>query len=320
MPELPEVEVCRRALDTFLAGRTITSFRLSEIWAEQLLRSGNPLPTLVSTDGGEGASRSKPNRLVGARITTVQRHGKFYWFELDSDTDVGQQDPAQRGILLGHLRMTGGWWLRRKGTDWPDDDRFPEPFPDRYCHAFIGLDDGSEAVYRDVRRFGTLELMTHADLKLKHQNDWGLDPLQSNWRFASFLKLVEKSRANLKSLLLNQSRIAGLGNIYACEVMHLAGIDPTRSAETLTPAEWKLLFSVIGPLLRRSAEVGGTRLTNLDDLTYIHEPQLYLDNFEVQLRVYGRSSERCLRRGCKGRIERIVQQQRSTFYCLLCQH
>ena len=311
MPELPEVEVCRLALDEFFSGREITSVEISDVWAAQLDKAGIDFGSRAPMKAGDDGSQG----LVGRTIERVGRRGKFYWFELASPSTYGERTIS---VVEGHLRMTGGWWLKPAGADWPEDERFVNGFPDRYCHARILLDDGSEAIYRDVRRFGTLKLHT------EEQHDqriagWGIDPLHTTWRFKRFLQAVSGSRRELKSLLLDQSRVAGLGNIYVAEICHLARIDPRRTADTLDEDEWRRIFDATAPLLRESARIGGTRLTNLDDLTYIHEPQLHLDNFEVKLRVYGREGKECARRGCAGEIERAVQQNRSTFLCPTCQ-
>lgn len=306
MPELPEVEVMRTALDGFLSGGRITRIQLSEVWSAQLTRDGSRF----AADGPKSAAADGTGGLLGRRVRGVGRHGKFYFIELEQPESGLAPDGV--ACIEGHLRMTGGWWLRPPGADWPAD------FPDKHCHLTLTLDDDSQAIYRDVRRFGTLRMLTREE-EVSRRASMGLDPLASNWRFKRFSKALHGTRRALKSVLLDQARIAGLGNIYACEVGHLAGLSPLRRVDELSEAESRRIFDVIGPLLRESARVGGTRLTELDDLQYIHEPQLHLDNFEVRLRVYGREGEPCLRRGCEGIIERFVQQQRSTFWCPKCQ-
>ena len=206
--------------------------------------------------------------------------------------------------------MTGGWWLLPKGGDWPKD------FPDKHCHLHMTFEDESKAIYRDVRRFGTLRLMNYEEY-LQRLQTMGPDPLESGWNLGKLKDALIGTKRNIKSVLLDQSRISGLGNIYVCEVLHLASISPHRTADSIKLKETANLFEEIEPL-RKAVEVGGTRLTNLDDLQYIHEPKLYLDNFEVHLQVYGREGEPCLKKGCAGLIERVVQQ-RSTFYCASCQ-
>ena len=174
-------------------------------------------------------------------------------------------------------------------------------------------------MYRDVRRFGTLKLMTEEEYVERLQT-MGPDPLAEGWNLGELKDALLNTKRNMKSVLLDQARISGLGNIYVCEVLHLSSISPHRTANSIKLKETENLFDVIAPLLSKAVEVGGTRLTNLDDLQYIHEPQLYLDNFEVHLQVYGREGEPCLKKGCGGLIERVVQQQRSTFYCPSCQN
>ena len=306
MPELPEVEVTRNVLDRVLSGRTIVSMCISEVWSKQLQRAGNKFPITADRKcepGGHGG-------IIGREIENVSRNGKYYYINLKESKEG--LEPDSWITIEGHLRMTGGWWIRPKGASWPED------FPDKHCHLGLELDDGSTAIYRDVRRFGTLRLYTEEDLKSSNGVK-GLDPITSTWRFKDLMKSIGSTTRSAKTTLLDQSRIAGLGNIYVCEILHLAGIDPRRRANEISTDEWKKIHSKTKPILQESIQVGGTRLTNLDSLQYIHEPQLYLDNFEVKLQVYGRVNEPCLRRGCSGTIERIVQEQRSTFYCPSCQ-
>ena len=102
-------------------------------------------------------------------------------------------------------------------------------------------------------------------------------------------------------------------------VVEVAAVDPRRRAHRVTAKEWREIYEATEPMLTESASVGGTRLTSLDDLTYIHEPKLHLDNFEVELQVYGRAGESCRKSDCEGTVERFSQEQRSSFVCLSCQ-
>ena len=306
MPELPEVEVTRSALSRFMSNRKISDLSFSDIWKAQLLRDGSRFASFAS----EQSSEFGIGGLLGRVIQSVSRVGKFYFIHLE---DTENPIPESWTVIEGHLRMTGGWWLLPKGAEWPED------FPDKHCHLKIKFDDGSKAIYRDVRRFGTLRLMTDEEY-IQRLQTMGPDPLDKGWNMGGLKDALTRTKRNIKAVLLDQSRISGLGNIYVCEVLHLSSISPTRISEEIKFQEAANLFEVIEPLLRKAVEVGGTRLTNLDDLQYIHEPQLYLDNFEVHLQVYGRAGEPCLKKGCGGMIERTVQQQRSTFYCPMCQN
>jgi len=306
VPELPEVEVTRNALSKFMSKKKISELKFSEVWKKQLLRDGSRFASFASEESSEYGIGG----LVGRIIESVSRVGKFYFIHLK---DVENLIPESWTVVEGHLRMTGGWWLLPNGGDWPID------FPDKHCHLEIKFEDGSQAIYRDVRRFGTLRLMTDEEYTERLQT-MGPDPLYEGWNMGGLKDALTGTKRNIKAVLLDQSRISGLGNIYVCEVLHLSSISPTRISEEITFQEAANLFEVIEPLLRKAVKVGGTRLTNLDDLQYIHEPQLYLDNFEVHLQVYGREGEPCLKKGCVGVIERIVQQKRSTFYCSLCQY
>lgn len=305
MPELPEVEVTRRALDRCLVGRTVTAATLSEVWAAQLTRDGEPFAALA----GLPAEVDGRGGLVGRTIDGTWRQGKWYHLRLAPQP---AQAPDGWTSLEGHLRMSGGWWLV------PPGGALPDHLPDKHCHCTLTFDDGSTAVYRDVRRFGTLRLRTAED-EAAFAAERGLDPFDPAWSHAAFRAAIGTSKVAAKARLLDQTRVAGLGNIYALEVLHRAGVDPRRPTNDVTEAAWQAMFDTILPLLSEAVDVGGTRLTALDDLQYVNEPSLYLDNFEVRLQVYGREAEPCLRAGCGGRIHRFAQHGRSSFACDVCQ-
>ena len=305
MPELPEVEVTRRALHATVVGRTIASVTLSDVWVAQLRRDGEPFADLA----GAGAEPDGRGGLVGRTISDTSRQGK--WFHLHL-APMPAQAPDGWSTVEGHLRMSGGWWLV------PPGGALPDHLPDHHCHCTITLDDGSTATYRDVRRFGTLRLRTAEDHGALGATR-GLDPFDDAWSFETMRAAVGSSRASVKARLLDQTRLAGLGNIYALEVVHRAGVDPRRLTNAVTAGEWRAMYELIRPLLTEAIEVGGTRLTAVDGLQYVNEPSLYLDNFEVRLQVYGRGDEPCLKAGCGGTVRRFVQQGRSSFACDTCQ-
>ncbi len=273
MPELPEVETVRRMLEASVRGRTIRSVRLS----------GARLR--------EPVSASLPRRLRGRAIGDVGRRGKYLLVGLDGGL-----------TLLSHLGMTGRWLVV---------PRVPRP-PGDHVHVRIGFADGGELWFEDARRFGLLRLVRTAALA----RDTGLarlgpDPLAEPPTGGSLRSAARGTRLAVKSFLMDQKRIAGLGNIYASEVLHRAGIDPRRHAGNLGPGEWDGVARSIRTVLAEAVDRMGTTFSTYR--TVWGEPGAYGD----QLRVYDRAGEPC--RGCGTPIRRIVQGQRSTFYCPVCQ-
>jgi len=272
MPELPEVETVRRNLEATILGRTIQSVRLS----------GKKLRDPIS--------RGLGTRIRNRRIESVSRHGKFLLIDLDEDQ-----------TLISHLGMSGRWLFY---------DEPPGPLP--HVHVRIAFADGTELWFQDPRRFGLLRLVSTS----RRSRDPALSklgpdpiatPLRGNWLF----ERARGARVAIKSYLLDQSRVAGIGNIYASEILHRAGVSPRRPAGALTAREWDAVADEIARVLGEAIDRMGTTFSMYRTLW--NEPGTYGD----QLLVYDRAGEPCRR--CGGTIRRIVQGQRSTFYCPRCQ-
>ena len=273
MPELPEVESVRRMLEAAVRGRVIRAVRLSG------LRLREPLaPTLA-------------RGLRGRTIERVERRAKFLLIGLDGDY-----------TLLSHLGMSGRWVVL--------GPRERPALP--HVHARLRFADGGGLWYQDARRFGLLRLVeTRALDRDPALARLGNDPVAHPPTGRSLLALADGTRVTMKAFLMDQRRIAGLGNIYVSEVLHRAGVDPRRRAGTLAPAEWTRVAREIRRVLAEAIERMGTTVRTYRDVW--GEPGGYGD----LLRVYDRAGQPCRR--CGGPIRRIVQGQRSTFYCPACQ-
>jgi formamidopyrimidine-DNA glycosylase len=266
MPELPEVETVRRMLAATVPGRAIADAAVSR----QRLRSA-PLSGL-------------PAKLRGRRFGPPRRTGKFLLLDLDAGL-----------TLLSHLGMSGRWlW-------WPNGELADESLA--HVHLRLDFADGGRLWYQDVRRFGMLRVVPtdalgrDASLKLL-----GPDPLVSPPTGGSLRELARGSRTSVKSFLLDQRKIAGLGNIYVSEILFRAAVDPRRLAGALTADEWTRIAAI--------ARMGTTFSTYR---TIWNEPGQYGE----QLLVYDRRGEPCRR--CGTPVKRIVQAGRSTFFCPGCQ-
>ncbi|MBM3472549.1 MAG: bifunctional DNA-formamidopyrimidine glycosylase/DNA-(apurinic or apyrimidinic site) lyase [Armatimonadetes bacterium] len=238
----------------------------------------------------ECSARRLKASLTGATVRDIRRHGKVLILDLDSGLS-----------LLVHLRMTGQLLLCGDA---------PNP---RFVRVVFQLRDGGRLIYADCRALGKLELVRADRLaSAKALARFGPDALTVEGSSA-LLAAARRRGTPIKCLLLDQSVIAGIGNIYASEILHLARIAPDRPANTLAPAELRALQRATQPILLAAIEARGTTFS--DFRTGTDEPGGYAS----KLRVYGREGERCRRRGCGGTIARLVQQQRSTFWCPGCQ-
>jgi formamidopyrimidine-DNA glycosylase len=273
VPELPEVETVRRQIAPVLEGATITR---AEILDQRLTRPVDP--ALVA------------DALVGERIATIERRGKYLLWRL-----------ASGRTLVVHLRMTGSLRHAPAGG-------LPE---DTHRRARLVLDTGAEIGYRDVRRFGTWELLDDGHLRPYLASRVGPEPLASSFTAARLGSLLAGRRAPVKAFLLDQRRLAGVGNIYADEALWRARIHPLRPAGELDTDEISRLHRAVRRSLRRGVELQGSTLRDYAT------PDGSSGGMQREFHVYGRLGEPCDR--CGRPIERIVVGGRGTWLCPRCQ-
>ncbi|MGQ9661793.1 MAG: bifunctional DNA-formamidopyrimidine glycosylase/DNA-(apurinic or apyrimidinic site) lyase [Kiritimatiellia bacterium] len=236
------------------------------------------------------AARRVATQLVGQCIRRICRRGKFIIFALSSGDH-----------LLIHLRMTGRLSLHN-----------PQEPTDSHDHVILSFDDGRELRFRDPRKFGRWLLVRTPDVILQKL---GPEPLSSRFTFRRFRAVLSKHTGRLKSLLLDQRVIAGLGNIYADEALWEAGLHPLRRCDTLSRAEQKQLYGAIRGVLRRAIRARGTSLGMAS--TNFHTVTGELGKNRAQLRVHGRAGLACPR--CGTSIARLRVAQRGTYICPNCQ-
>jgi len=273
MPELPEVEHVVRALRPVVVGRRILA-------AELKLKRIAPDISRPAFD----------RQLRNSLITAVGRRGKYILFELESGR-----------VLTTHLRMTG------KFVSLTTDDNLPP-----YAHVVFHLDDERRLVFCDMRQFGRMRLIVDAARLPKELSTLAPEPLSEEFTEEYFIETLRRSRRSLKQLLLDQTRILGLGNIYAVEALFLAGVNPMKSAHRLSKPRARKLYQAIREVLHEAIEAGSTLRIDLADGN-----GSYFGTSERFWRVYEREGEPCVRCGTK--IKRIVHGGRSTYYCPACQ-
>ena len=274
MPELPEVEHVVRALRIAVAGRQIVNAQL------RLKRTA------------PGISKPKFNQnLRGARIETIGRRGKHILIHLDNDL-----------TLLVHLRMTG------KFVYLNSEEKLPP-----YSHVVFYLDNEHRLVYCDMRQFGRMSIVTRRRLPgSKPLHALAPEPLSDEFSLDYLREVTSRSRRETKQLLLDQTKVLGLGNIYAAEALFLAGVSPFALANSLSGKRLTRLHLAIQQILNEAIESGSTLQIDLADGL-----AGYFGNVERFWRVYEREGEPCVKCGTK--IKRVVQAGRSTYYCTRCQ-
>ena len=273
MPELPEVETTLRGVAPHVVDRKIVDVDIRE------RRLRWPIPPEV--DG-----------VAGKKIVSARRRGKYLLFELSETV----------GTLILHLGMSGSLRVIDPDTDWRKHDHFS-----------LLLDSGKALRFHDPRRFGCL-LFCQGNPEAEHPllAPLGPEPLAGDEFTGAYLAgKAEGRKVAIKALIMNSHIVVGVGNIYACEALLMAGIHPARAAGRISRARLEKLATAIQKVLGDAIEMGGTTLR--DFLNEKGEPGY----FKQQLRVYDREGKAC--RDCGATVKRIVQTQRSTFFCPKCQ-
>jgi formamidopyrimidine-DNA glycosylase len=276
MPELPEVESLRRILAHDVLGRRVVSAAVKEARLRRAIA-----PDLTA-------------RIAGSAIARVSRRAKYLLLEFEGDN-----------ILMVHLGMSGSLTYRPAGAALTG-------FDPRHDHVSFTLDDGSLLVYNDPRRFGLMKLLTRGELaSIAELAGIGPEPFGSDFS-AGYLWQATRGRTGaIKNLLMDQKIVAGVGNIYASEILFRAGVRPTRRAGRVTRAEVERIAAITPQVLREAIGSGGTTFRSYVDAR--GQPGQFVE----RLRVYDRAGQPCL--VCTTAIRIVVVGQRSSFFCARCQ-
>ncbi len=278
MPELPEVETVRRGLREHVVGRRIERV---EVGRERVVRRTSREALIAG--------------MTGTVVEGADRRGKYLLFPLDSGDAV-----------MVHLRMSGQLVLAAHGATRPP-----------HTHVVMHLDDGGELWFVDPRTFGEVVVFdpSRIDEQLPDVARLGVDPIADVFEPAELRAIVRSTRRALKPLLLDQHVIAGIGNIYADEILHAARLRPDRPAHTLDARATRRLHTAIGDVLTAAIDAGGSTLGDAQYVDLMGDGGSYQDDH----RVYGHAGERCSTCG-RGWIRRTVSAGRSTQFCPVCQH
>ena len=275
MPELPEVETVKRGLSPFLEGRKIVSVEKTR----PDLRW--PIPA------------SLEHVLTGALVLKLERRGKYIlWYTQDEM------------VMILHLGMSGRVLITKDSPK----------VKDAHDHLTFKTEDGFFIRYNDPRRFGFVDIVPLKNLaEYPSLAALGPEPLSNEFNASALRQKINKKQSPIKSVLLDQTIIAGLGNIYVCEALHRSGISPRRKAKNISESKTDSLVIAIRVVLQDAINAGGSTLK--DHLQTSGE----MGYFQHQFRVYSREGEECMKKSCSGTIKRIIQSGRSTFFCGKCQ-
>jgi formamidopyrimidine-DNA glycosylase len=284
MPELPEVETVRRGLAPHLVGQRIA--RAKTMRAD--LRF--PFPKRFAA------------RLTGRRVEALTRRAKYLLAELDDGN-----------IWVTHLGMTGRWSVSGLKQQ-PGDFYYAEPPNPAHTHVIVEMEQGARLEFNDPRRFGYMDLIAREAFDA---HPWfaglGPEPLGNSFHAPYLAEAFAGKKANVKSALLDQRVVAGLGNIYVVEALHRAGIAPTRAAGGVSQARLDKLAPAIREVLEEAIAAGGSTLS---DYAAVDGAQ---GGFQQRFRVYDREGAKCVTAKCGGVVKRAVHGGRSTFWCGKCQ-
>ena len=282
MPELPEVETVRRGLLPVMEGRVIVQADVNRPdlrW---------PLPPDMSA------------RLTGQRVLALRRRSKYILADLSSGES-----------LLVHLGMSGRMLVSGGILGQFHQDH---PALQKHDHVVLHMEGGARVTFNDARRFGAMDLMPTANAEAHPLlARLGPEPLGNGFDETYLVAALRGRKTPIKSALLDQQLVAGLGNIYVCETLFRAGISPRRLAGQISAGRAAGLVPIIRQVLAEAIEAGGSSLRDYrqtdGDLGY----------FQHRFQVYDREGEACKKPGCTGTISRITQAGRSSYFCLRCQ-
>ncbi len=282
MPELPEVETVRRGLSPVMEGQVIARADVNRPdlrW---------PFPPDMAA------------RLTGQRVQRLRRRSKYILADLGSGES-----------LLIHLGMSGRMLISGDPLGQFVHDH---PSPEKHDHVVLHMANGARVTFNDPRRFGAMDLLDtqNADAH-KLLASIGPEPLGNDFHEAHLVAALKGRNTPVKSALLDQRIVAGLGNIYVCETLYRAGIHPARKAGRISTVRVAGLVPIIRQVLNEAIAAGGSTLRDFK------QADGELGYFQHSFDVYGREGEACRTEGCAGRIARLVQSGRSSFYCAQCQ-
>lgn len=279
MPELPEVETIRKGLEKYLVGKKITDIQILD-------------PKLLQDH--------KYHRF-GDIVVAVRRFGKGLVIDLNNNYSIAV-----------HIKLTGQFIYRGDETKkLSPSAKLVGDLPSKHTRMIFKLDKNAQLYFNDIRRFAWVKVVKTSEVKnLPFFKELGPEPFK-DLTLDYFQKVLKKSSAPIKSVLMNQKKISGVGNIYANDALNLAQIDPRKKASSIKDKESKKLFDSIHEVLKRGLKYGGA--TEINFVNALGQSGDYQEHFLT----YGREGEKCY--NCNGAIKKIRLAGRGTYFCPVCQ-
>jgi len=287
MPELPEIEITKRSLNKMIKGSKIIDIKIFN----KNLRYKIP--------------NTFPKILAGEKILKISRRSKYLIFCF------------KKKLLLAHLGMSGKLLLFRSNNKkfYKTSFYYDLNIINKHNHIYFYLNNDLVLVYNDVRRFGFFKLYNINQVKnISFLNKLGLEPFDKKFNKEYFKKFIRRKKKKVKNLLMDQTFVSGLGNIYVNEALFMSKINPLKPCNKLNVKEIKKLIFNIKKILKISIIKGGSSIKDYKNVLGKS------GGFQQFFRVYDQENKNCSRISCKGKIEKIIISNRSSFYCNICQN
>ena len=301
MPELPEVETTVRGLS-----KEIVGFRILDVWTDLKTKDVRKLDTVSNPKYFLHFEKEVKNK----KISSVERRAKNILINLESGKTI-----------LVHMKMTGHllfgeYIFIKKENRWAPKGSGPLADPyNRFIHIVFSLSDKKYLAFSDSRKFGKITLLSTKDApNTKHLKNLGPEPLGNEFTLEKFKgRLFKKPNGKIKTVLMNQELVAGIGNIYSDEILWLAGIHPERKAGDINRTEFKNMFLAMKKLLKKGVAFGGDSMSDYRNIYGLP------GKFQLHHNAYQKKGERCGKRGCPGVIIRKIINNRSAHFCSMHQ-
>ena len=305
MPELPEVQTTVSGLTKVLPGLTI-----EDIWSD--MRSSSTLAKNIIKDRGYFPYFKK--FALKNKVIFVHRRAKYILIDLENGFTIVIHMKMTGHLMYGKYKQNNAY----NGKEWswlPKDSNkaLLDPY-NRHIHVVFTLSDGKHLVFCDSRKFGTITIEKTASLMTGRLSHLGPEPLEKSFTVSLFKeRLLKSPKKPIKTVLMDQAIISGIGNIYSDEMLHTAHINPKRNTKSLNDKEFRLLFSKMQNVLRKGLDFGGDSMSDYRNI------EGKRGEFQEKHLVYLRTKLPCKNKGCKGAIIKETINGRSAHYCPICQ-
>ena len=287
MPELPEVEVVKKSLETKLSNLTIKKVKI------------------INKKLRYNINSNKLHKLVNRKIVSIKRRSKYLLINFDKNL-----------TLLAHLGMTGKFFIvEKKNKSYKTSFYYDLSDKDtKHDHIYFYFNKKKKLIYNDTRKFGFMKILNSSKVEINsHIKSLGPEPLSKKFNKKYFIEYIKNKKKKIKDLLMDQKFVAGLGNIYCNEILFFSRINPKKKIEKIEINEIKKILHFTKKILRKSIEEGGSSIKD-----FINSDGSD-GSFQQLFKVYGRLNQNCKKKNCLGVIKKIYLSKRACFFCSKCQ-